>query len=147
MSTAVHSEMINGQKFNLVWEENDQPAVEYKGHAYNSLAELIAAAPFLAESKYLQHYVRVANFLFTGLDFLVIENAEEYKQRYLRNAGKLTKEYGIYDPSSIKEPYVENGKLIFFAENNSSAVPYKVISTYPYQKGGSCDYKLLPQKT
>jgi hypothetical protein len=145
MSSAIHTEMIQDKKFVLVWGSSDQPEIEHEGKTYSSLVDLIADSPFLADSSNLMQYIRIANFLFTGLDFSVIEDAEDYKKRYQANAGKFTREYGIYDASSISKPYVEGNKLIFFAENNSSGVPYKAMSTYPYARGGTAEYALLPQ--
>jgi hypothetical protein len=145
MSAAIHTELVQGKKFVLVWGLSDQPEIEYQGKNYSSLVDLIADAPFLADPSNLLQYIHIANFLFTGLDFSVIEDAEDYKKRYQTSAGKFIREYGIYDVTSISTPYVEGNNLIFFAENNSSGVPYKAVSTYPYARGGNSEYALLPQ--
>ena len=84
--------------------------------------------------------------MFTGGDFTLIEKPVDYKNHYAQTAGKFTHEYGIYDVSSIRRPFIENGKAVFFAEKNSSGVPYKVFVTFPFNDcNAECSYTLLPQ--
>lgn len=147
MSTIVQTEVISDKKFTLVFDEDGSPAVDFENKHYRKLPELVAKASFLSDPRNLRQFVRIANFLFTGQEFMLIENVAEYQKRYRANAGKLTREYGIYDVSSLKDPYVEKGKAIFFAEKNSSGVPYKVICTYPFDdESAECAYTLLPEK-
>lgn len=145
--TSIHTEVLQNQQFGFILDDNERPAIEFEGKQYNDMTDLVKAAPALSDPKNLRQFIHIANFLFTGLDFMIIEdNVQEYQSRYRSNAGKLTREYGIYDVSSLREPYLENGKLIFFAEKNSSGVPYKVICTFPFtSQGARCDYTLLPE--
>lgn len=147
MSTIVQTEVIQGKRFAFVYEANGRSAIDYEGTQYRNLDELVKKVPTLADPKNLKQFIRIANFLFTGQEFMLIDDPAEYQKRYRANAGKLTKEYGIYDVSSIKTPYIENGKVIFFAEKNSSGVPYKVICTFPFNSpAAECAYTLLPEK-
>lgn len=144
MKTTVSTEEIQKQQFTLAFDDSDQPVIEFQGREYSSLTDLVAATPLLSDAKFLPQYTHIANFLLTGIGFMVIDDPVAFRRRYEKNAGKLTPEYGVYDISSIREPYIENGKLIFFAENNASGVPYKVTSPFPMD-GSECSYDLLPR--
>lgn len=145
MSTVIQKEVILDKSFTFLNDENSDPAIEFGGQTYKKLADLTGKIPFLSDKKHLKEFVRIANFLFTGQEFAIIDDVAAYQKRYRANAGKLTSEYGIYDVSSIKDPFLENGKVIFYAEKKSSGVPYKVICTYPYtDENAECAYTLLP---
>lgn len=145
MNTIVQTEVVNQEKFIFIFEDVKRPSIEYRGVTFYSLAELIQKATFLSDSRYFDQFIRIANFLFRGLEFDVIDDINEFKKRYQENANHTPPEYGVYDITSMVQPVVTEGKALFFVEKNATGIPYRVVCTYPYaDEFSEYSYSLFP---
>lgn len=133
MTILVQTETIQQSSFQLKCEEiSGAPLVEYQGKQYCDLTELVKDAGTFNDATYLAEFVRIANFIFKGRQFNVIENISDYQEKYKNVYRNRLSEYGIYDTSEIKEPFLKDGKAIFFVEHSTIHVPFRVICTYPF---------------
>lgn len=136
---------VNQSVFNLKFDERiGEPYVEFEGENYADLTKLVNAASFLSDQSNLKSFILIANFLFRGNEFEVIEDIADFQKRYSVIAKRLP-HYGIYDISVVKPPVVKDGLAIFFAEHSTMHVPYRVTCTYPYIGKAHYNYGLLKE--
>jgi len=139
MALTIDSISINNQPF-VFKEDEDGQVVEYRGKQYKSLTDLVKDAAFLSDAQYLPSFVKIANFIFKGGEFVVIDDVAAFKEKYESLIKHFT-QYGKYETSEIDAPKIDaaKGKAIFFAWRVGSMVPYKVTCTFPYS-GPSAEY-------
>lgn len=93
--------------------------------------------------------MKVANFLFSGIRFEVIEDISAYVKRYARLLAEDPRiaAYGNFDVSVIKPPAVKDGMALFYVEEIATGLPYRVQCSYPYTDARQpFVYTLLPYK-
>lgn len=147
MNSIIQTERIKQHSFTFMYEDGQRPLIEYQGESYDQLTELVKKAAVLSDPHYLRQFIKIANFLLRGLQFDVIEDTADFQQKYQENANNSPPEYGFYDVSSIHAPEVREGDVIFFAEQNTSGVPYRVTCTYPFTgEFAHYAYSLLKEK-
>lgn len=145
--TAIMSTVnINQDTFLLKFDQRtNAPTIEFKGKKYTSLEELLNECPTLANGKNLIQFCKIANFLFRGTEFDVIEDIPQFQKRY-PVISKVLPQYGVFDITAIKPPEIKNGQLVFYAEHSTMHVPYCVTSTYPFKGEDACySYSLLKE--
>lgn len=141
---AVYTEVLNGQKFSCKVDESEHRVIEYAGKVYDSLSTLFEHAPELKEESNVLGIAKIVNYMLGGENYLLIENPEYFAERYQARS-QLAPDFGVYDVSSVKSPYIENGTLIFYVENVGLGVPYRVSLSFPYDSKQPCFYSLLPR--
>lgn len=126
---------VNGSTL-VLGTENSKSVVKLGDKTYTklNLSQLQIDVPLLKEKSHMWQLAVIANFLFTGQNYTVIEKASEFP----------SKEFGSRDVSQIREPYQSGSEFVFFAERNG--VPYKVtFGPYPFKNGVKPNYELLPE--
>lgn len=144
MTVLLMTENINDHSFFMKLDTSTrEPFIEYKGKSYQALTELVQDADILSDVNHLQALAKIANFLFRGAEFEVIDDIAYFKNGYAAVV-KAAPQYGEYDVSVIHSPAVKDGKLSFFVEHSTMHVPYRVTCTYPYHGKDACySYSLL----
>ncbi len=115
------------------------------------LADLIKEVPELQNKANLIKLVKIANFLYKGTQYEIIEDPEAYIEEYnkiIENENSIYElspyaliRYGIFDVSEIQLPKIKDNQLIFYV---SSKIPYIVKLNYPIGAHPQITYELLP---
>lgn len=119
---------------------------------YTSLAQLLAAAPYIAEDGNALHLARALNHFAQGMSYGVIDDIEPYKKDFLeRYAAEEELEWDQFIPrvgdfdlpdlGQLALPSVSGGQITFFANLRAMDAPYKV--TGPADGSGTLDYEPL----
>ncbi len=126
----------------------DVSVIEFEGQSYTDMQHLQDAAQILSDSKHAKEFAAIANFLFTGLEFEIINDPISFKKEYQKIIDVGSNPYGLYDVTQIENAALTNlGTIVFFVQNVVTRVPYKVTCTYPYNGvRPSFSYQLLPEK-
>lgn len=134
---------------------NGRPSVAYKEKKHVSLSSLLRDAPWLLEAKNLKVLASAANFFFKGIEFDYIEDIEKFKQMYQEHVKNPISEekplpfqlvdFGVFDVSSMCDPYLDLDSFIFYVKNNYNQLPYRVSCSYLIQGTSNISYELLPR--
>lgn len=119
---------------------------------YTSLADLLAAAPYINDPANTLVLARALNHFAQGMTYGVIDNIAPYKQDFLeRYAAEEELEWDQFVPrvgdfdlpdlDQLALPVVAGGQITFFANHRSVDAPYKV--TGPADGSGKLDYSPL----
>ena len=132
-------------------DSHGNPAITSKKHGlgtlHTSVTTLIEEFPFLTKAQNLLLFAKLANFLFKGLDYEVIEDVEKYKQEYLDQIDSesesfelppfaLTSYGGEFDVKEISPPYLKKDK----AESDKHVLVFYATQRIPYRI--SCEFSL-----
>lgn len=146
MNVTLMTLAIGPRVFSLVFDEGARTSyVEYQKKNYRDLVDLVHEVKGLSEVKNLSIFVKIANFMFQGSDFEVIEDIQEFKNRYASFSQHLS-QYGKYDISEIEGPKIVDGTVVFYVEHQAMHIPYRVTCTYPFEhKNARYCYELLKE--
>lgn len=158
MNVIINTEIIQAQKFNLAFNENNDPVIIYKNKTYQDLNELIREAPVLHLEMESARAVKIVSFLLYGLRYEVIENIKDFQEKYKKKQTFLKEEisvqnlhnasYGNYDISGMRSPKRAGNQWVFYVIDTQLGVPYKVSFILPSKnKPFTCGFTLLPFRT
>ena len=135
------------------------PLVEYSRHFFNHIWLLAQQLPCLSDPTYIKEFAEISNFLWKGLQFQFIEKIADYQKFYIEQVElekkcptdifpyRLT-DYKIFDVSVMHDPHLEEGNLCYFVYQTATALPYRVVSPFPYTSTSTLvHYQILPIKT
>lgn len=140
-------EMKVGKKNIQLELEDNQPKVVVDGKKFDLLDNLTKHIPELNDPHQALPFSIIANFFFTGINFEVIEDIEGFSKNYKR---LLVEDpnisgYGTFDISVIKHPVAEKNQVVFYVEEISTGLPFKVTCPFPYNDHTKpFKYSLLP---
>lgn len=136
-------------------DKDNHPSVIYHKEEHSYLSSLLRAAPWLLEAKNLKALASVANFFFKDIEFDFIEDIENFKKTYqeLINTPPSKRnplpfqliDFGVFDVSSMCDPYFDQNTFIFYVKNNYNLLPYRVICSSLTQETPDVSYELLPR--
>lgn len=154
MKISIQMLSIDSIEFFFLFNHRHHPVIEVQNIQYASLALLLHTYPFLSQSLHLEKLAQMANFLAKGLEFQYIENIESFREKYyqqieteqsnLLDEGVTLKDFGIFDLSAMKPPYLENQNLLFFVRHDYSGIPYRASLLFPLENLPCLNYELLP---
>lgn len=135
--------------------KHHEPFISYNGTLYQELPLLLKACPALLSQDHLLIYCQVANFLFAGVLYDVIDNPTSFKARYhatpplnemVEDSTILARPLlGPFNISEIALPRVSGATVTYYVEDTYNNVPYRVRCPYPYHDTNiAVDYDLLP---
>ncbi len=133
--------------------EEGKRVVDYNGIHYKQLSALVSACPEVRQQEHRNEFARVANFLFKGLTYEVIDDIaafkKEYRERVAKEAngldtrGPRISDYGLFDVSGMHGPQIRDDKMVFYVRHSKTELPYEVsVALSPNRKKAS--YHLLP---
>lgn len=138
---------------------NQTPLVERDGEFYNHIWLLCQQLPLLSDPAHISIFAEIANFLWKGLQFQFIDQIADYQRFYNEQVDlerrcptdifqfRLT-DFKIFDVSVMHEPRIDGNELSFFVYHASSALPYRVVSPFPYIEASALvHYQILPIKS
>lgn len=136
-------------------DPHQKPFIATDGKKYREVNSLIEEFPELEKENNIDKLARLANFLFQGTTYHVIDNVETFKEAYLTRIEfeKNSLDYmpmrlidhGVFDVNGMHPPKIEGTDLIFYAKDDHTGVPYRV--TYPIGNPNTkAAYQLLPYK-
>lgn len=141
----------------LLGLSQNKPYVEVEGARFCLLWHLVHAYPRLSSLECVDLFAEVSNFLWKGVDFIYIQDIEAYRTFYWSQVEieqkqpadlfvyRLT-DYPIFDLSVMRAPYInEEGYLCYFVYQAATALPYRVVSPFPYTSTSTVvHYQILP---
>ncbi|MBA3236743.1 MAG: hypothetical protein H0T62_00130 [Parachlamydiaceae bacterium] len=148
MKITVQNVKIDEHQIQLEFNEHT-PQVTVDGKAYNNLGDLVRDVPEFSQEKYVNEIAYITNFIFSGLNFEVIQNIERFCANYQRSLQEVEdlKNYGEFDTRVIKRPYIDKNQIIFFVEERATGLPFKVEGPFPYSEmEQSFSYRILPYR-
>jgi hypothetical protein len=92
--------------------------------SYRTLAEFIVENPEMLPENSLEGYCEMSNAFFRGMGFLVVSDAERFKQKH-------TNLCNTHDVSSVHNPYLGKGEVTYFVALGLQ-YPMRVTITKPY---------------
>ncbi|MEP3332406.1 hypothetical protein [Sedimentitalea sp.] len=119
-------------------QDEKGPLVQVGDTEMRSFAELLKAAPQIADPKYVQGLAYLANHLSYGFDYSVIDSPgdfeEEYRARMAQEDATAPMvpgvvrliDYGVPDFAEVAPPALEGDTLRFFAVASTLGFPYAV---------------------
>lgn len=118
---------------------------------HKSISSLLGQIPELGLTNYYSTLAKIINFLCSGYEYQLIEDPEEYKQRYYAQLEKEENNYlnsslsyyGCYNVEEISKPRKEGNNFIFYVEK---IIPYKVTCSNVGITPLSYSYSILPYK-
>lgn len=148
---------MGGDFLECLWDK-EKRSVRWQGEEYDSLARLIKSCEGLHQD--LLALATVANYLFQGLSFVVIDNPQHFRQSYEARlsweeqhpeqmAWAQLRDFGAFDLSAMDFPKIEEGRLVFYAFHRQSALPYVVKCSYEslMEEEPLYHYLVPPRKT
>lgn len=119
---------------------------------YHSVAELIAAAPFVAEPGHILLLAKALNHFDQGMSYGVIEEIEPYKEDFLKRYAEEEElewdqfnlrvgDFELPDFEQMAAPSIKDGEITFFVNHRGLDAPY--IVTGPADGSGKLDYSPL----
>jgi hypothetical protein len=133
--------------------DTDRPVVTEAGLQYLTLAELVAAYPALGSDEQRTLYCKFCLHYFPGPGNILIEDPAQYRDRYEAlvrygsdptGANAMTADFGPFDTTEIGSPRIDQGKLVFYAEDSLYSVPYRVEAPWPASANDKVKFLLLP---
>jgi len=134
------------------------PFAKFRDEWLSHLWILCKKCPLLTNIAYIKPFALIANFLWKGDGFQVIEQIEEYQNFYYQQIEmennnptdvfpfRLT-DYQIFDVSVMHSPQVIDESLHFFVYHALSGLPYRVVCPFPYTSLSTLvHYQILPLK-
>ena len=133
-----------------------KPVVKVEANSYHQIWVLAHANPFLHDPAALPYFCEIANFLWKGGDFELIDSIPlfqmDYNKRILfeqtHQADLLpyrVTDYALFDLSSMHSPKIEESSALFFVYNKATGIPYRVVCPFPYTAVSTfVHYQLLP---
>lgn len=156
MKTSIQTLYVHKNEINFFFDKSNLPVIEINGQVYQSLPHLFIKFPLLFDCHCLERAAQIINFLAKGLEFQLIDNIEAYKDDYrerlessqlelLSEMDEFTHDYIHFDLSSMHQPKLFDGCLVFFAKHDLTGFPYKVSLVFPINdENPDIDYELLP---
>lgn len=154
LPTHTQTNQFDRQSLQFLLDEAHSPMIQYESRYYHSFNELINTFPHPLTDD-LKLFAEMANFMFKGDEFSVIDDIEAFKKAYHTQiqrektrfivAEQRLSEYGIFDLSSLHSPRLEAQQFIFFVKNDFNQLPYKVTCTLSsHEQTSHVHYTLLP---
>lgn len=133
MKTLFREIKLDKDLFQLELDEN-HPQVSVDGRKYTHLDKLCEAFPQFTKSSNVGALAVIANFLFSGLNYEVIEDVNVFSERYKRllKEDPNVEEFGQFNIAEVKLPRVEGKQMIFYVEAYSTGLPFKVTGPFPF---------------
>lgn len=144
MKTLFSEMTIGAYKLQFILEEG-KPLIAWNGLNEERLERVVQQIPGISQN--LGDFATIANFLFSGIRFEVIEDIPKYVARYKKLLAEDPRvaAYGIFDVSKIQITMVNKGTLLFYVEEISTGIPYRVRCPYPYiDSRQAFAYEILP---
>lgn len=135
---------IGAYKLQFLLDEG-KPFIAWNGQSEERLERVVKRIPEISQN--LGDFAKIANFLFSGIRFEVIEDIDTYVARFERLlvADPRLADYGTFDVSEIQHPVVKKDTLLFYVEEIATGLPYRVQCPYPYMDSKQpFAYELLP---
>lgn len=134
MKTTYRELKVGSHDLKLGWDDSGSPVVVDGKHEIGYLDELVKKIPELTNPSYVESFAIIANFLFSGYDYEVIEDLEHFANHYRRRLQEdpSLAEYGVFDIDVIQKPSVSDHNAIFYVEQLSTGVPFRVSCPFPY---------------
>jgi hypothetical protein len=148
MKTTIKNMKLGEHQILLEFDEHI-PQVTVDGKNYNNLDDLVRDIPEFLQEKYIDEIAYITNFIFSGLNFEVIQDIERFCANYQRSLREVEdlKNYGEFDTRVIKRLDVEKNQMVFFVEERATGLPFIVEGSFPYSdKGRSFSYRILPYR-
>lgn len=157
MQTKFIQVLVGKKKLNCVLE-NGTPYVEHRKKTYGSLQTLTTALPELLAPDHVEEFARIANFLSSGMEYVVIEDIPAFQRNYRRRIWQekssmshtlpRLSDFGVFNLNGLRDPDVIDGTVVFYVEQNGTGVPYKAtFSTSPNATEEKVSYSMLPEAT
>lgn len=137
--------MVNNEELKLNLDnETHERSVQYQGRDFTTLDELTTHFQELQSTQNATALAAAANFLFSGLEFILIEDPAIFRKRYSdRIKFEQTKSQAVrpedsvlssggFNVDDIANPKVENGRLIYYVEDRNRGIPYKATCPMPF---------------
>ncbi|MCE5317745.1 MAG: hypothetical protein LLG04_10385 [Parachlamydia sp.] len=144
MKTLYDEMTIGAHKLQFLLDEG-KPSLAWNGQSEERLERVVKQFPEISQN--LGDFAKIANFLFSGIRFEVIEDIATFVERYQRLlfADPRLAAYGTFDVSKIQLPVVKKDRLFFYVEEIATGLPYRVKCPYPYMDSEQpFAYELLP---
>lgn len=145
MKTCISKLDVNGEELRLNLDnETLERSVQYKGRELRSFDSLTTDFQELRSNRCIAALAAAANFLFRGMEFIVIEDPSGFKKRYIdRVKDEQTKSKtikpedsilssGNFNLEGIVPPKIEGGHLIFYVEDRNRGIPLKASCPLPF---------------
>lgn len=149
-----HTINFGDESLTCYFDQEIHPYVLYGGKRYDTIGALVDALPFLTKPKYHFTLCQMINFLSKGIEYSLIEDAQEFQRNYHRRVeqeSKSTKgvlipttEYGIFDTLEVHPPEVLENEITFYVRHDYTGIPYRVTCSFPPKEGIQVRYELLP---
>jgi hypothetical protein len=107
-------------------------------HCFSSVQEFTSKFPQATQIQNLEKLAIVSNFLVKGKKYSYIKEIAIFQRDYCEKVRNKSTE--VVDISQMKKPTIENGKLIFYVEEEETERPYRVSLSYPIREK-ECDIK------
>lgn len=154
-STAIKEISVGPYTLRLFMQDQT-PLVECEGQFYNHVWLLSQQLSCFSDPTYLKEFAEISNFLWKGLLFQFIDQIADYQRFYIEQVElekkcpsdlfpyRLT-DYKIFDVSVMHPPRLEEGNLFYFVYHTTTALPYRVVSPFPYTSTSTLvHYQILP---
>lgn len=121
----------------LLSDEN--VSVKFRGRECKNLQDFVHYFPQILSKKNPLVVAILYNFFSYGMQYIVIDNVEAFKERF-KNRHTSLKEPSVNPKTSIsldsiRPPYVEEGRLIYYVEERNSGQPYRANIPFPFADG------------
>jgi len=130
----VYREVKVGKKSLSLELDEGKAKVVWNGQTFDRLDNLVKRLPEMGNPRFVEPFAIVANFLFSGLRYEVIEDISHFCANYKRllKENAEAADYSVFDVSVIKKPIVEGTQAMIYVEELSTGLPFKLICPYPY---------------
>lgn len=154
MKIAIQKLKIDRAEWLFFFDDEHFPTIASDDKKYSCPWQLINDYPSFLLRENLDRSAQLINFLLHGTQYQYIDSIEGFKQDYQRSidtaefdshvAGQLIN-YGQYDLSDMRLPWLESDRLSFYVKHSYTSVPYRIAVLFPYAfHQVNVSYSLLP---